>query len=634
MYALLALLSVALLIVAVKPGRSFGRELVAFALAVAALMTHYFAIVVVGAAAALALVAGASPPRPLAARPGRGVVVAERIRSLWPFAAAVLLWLPWLAYALGESLRHTARTIAGVPPQPTPLHFLGSLAVAVPIGTFVPLLPSVALALIWWVVAGGVALAGRRWPGWPALAAVALIVGATAVYLLQPAFGRPRFFIALTPLGLLALARPLAAVRPLVAWCAAGVLAAITLAGLALTFPVERGTYELDAVRLGEALGGARPGDLVILQPWWQAGYLRTRLDPPPTLRALQTIAEADWPSLVASDRQVWLVLTGVGRRDPAYPLEGWLDQHAYRVDEQAIGALRVVRYVVAPDPPLPAAWPLPNGLTVAAAPALRDLRAGTPLPVLVSWHATRPVDERVVLFLHLRAQDGSGWAGRDEEPDAGARLDGRWAAGDDLLDRRGLVVPDWTPPGVYRLVAGAYRRSDGRHLGDERDLGEVRVDRAVASGRTIAVFGEAFALEAARLVPPDPGAATRTVIETVDGPQTLVQPVVARPGEVLPAVLRWRLVGAPVAATARLELIDSAERLVVERQQPPAGPADPPTAWTGETVASGRFDLALPPSLTGGWYRLRLSLSTSDGRPLTVGGRDTLDLGEVFLGD
>lgn len=634
MYALLALLSVALLMVAARPGRSLRRELATLALAFAALMTHYFAVVVVAAAAVVALARRVSAGAPSSAGRSPRAKLRLSVRMLWPFAVAVALWLPWLAFALGESLRHTERTISGVPPQPTLLHFLGSLAVAAPLGTFVPLFASIGLAAVWWAVVGGVIVAGRRWPGWPALAALAMALGATGVYLLQPAFGRPRFFIVLTPLALLILAAPLAAHRPLVASGATALLAATALGGLALTIPVERGTYELDAVRLGESLSEARPSDVVILQPWWQAGYLRTRLGSPPVLRALHTIPEAEWPSLVAAERQIWLVLTGVGRRDPAAPIEGWLDRHAYRVNEQTIGALRVVRYVVAPEPALPSARVLPNGLAFAAAPATHHLRSGDPLPVLVSWEATRPVDERVVLFLHLRAQDGSGWAGRDEEPDAGARLDGRWTEGERLLDRRGLVVPEWTPPGVYRLVSGVYRRSDGQRIGDETDLGEVRVARAFATGKPIAVFGEAFALEAARLILPDPGAARRTVIATVDGPQTLVEPVAARQGEVLPAVLRWRLVGVPVAALARLQLLDPAGGIVVERQQPPAGPADPPVSWTDHAIASGRFDLALPPSLAHGRYQLRLALTDGDGKPLAVEGRDALDLGRVLLGD
>jgi hypothetical protein len=643
MYALLALLSVLLLALAARPNRSRVRQFILLALSLASLMTHYFAAVVVAAAAVLAaagvLAAGPRPFPPVAMRPSRhtgGLRDTARAlgRALWPYALAAALWAPWLAYALGESLRHTERTIAGVPPQPTLLHFFGSLGVAVSVGTFVPLLPSLGLAAAWWLVAGGVVAAARRWRGWPALAFGIIAACAGSIYLIQPAFGRPRFFLALVPLALLSLALPLRALRGSLRAAATLALATIALTGLLLTAPVERGTFELESVRLGEALAGSSPNDVVILQPWWQAGYLRTRLDPPPRLLALRDLAETAWPPLLEERRTIWLILSGVGRRDPAYPLEEWLDRRAYRVDEQPFGALRAVRYAVAPDPPPPEPLVFPNGLALAAVPALREVAAGEALPVLVRWEATRAVDERVVLFLHLRNADGSGWAGRDEEPDAGARLDGRWRAGDALLDRRGLVVPLWTPPGPYRLVAGLYRRSDGTRVGGELDLGEVRVARATVTARPRAVFDDTLALLSVRLVLPNPSAAKRTTIDTVDGPQTLVTPLAARPGETLSVLLTWRPERPLERVTAIVQVLDQQGRRVASRSSPPAGPSDLPESWTAGSVATGRFDLALPAELPAGTYRLRVGLTRQSGVPLTVNGEDGLDLGWVVVSD
>lgn len=627
MYALLALLSLLLLVLAARPGRSVRRNAAICFLALAALFTHYFAVVAVLAAASLTLARqwrwGSFRDR-----------LWERVSALWPFAAAGALWLPWLGYALGESLRHTERTIAGVPPQPSVLHFLGSLAVAVPVGTFLPLTASAGLALLWWLIVGACVVYARRWPGWPATAAILVTAGAAVIFLVQPAFGRPRFFIPLVPLLTLSLAVPLAALRPPLAVGALSALMAIALTGVALTFPVERGTLELEAIRLGEALRDARSDDVVILQPWWQAGYLRTRLDPPPRFLALRDLPEAGWPTLLAEHRQIWLVLSGVGRRDAAYPLEHWLDRRAYRVDEKTIGTLRAVRYVATADPPVPTPTELANGLTFAAAPAVREAVAGGPLPVLVQWEATQPFDERVVLFLHVRGLDGTGWAGRDEEPDAGARQHGRWAAGETLLDRRGLVVPVWTPPGVYRLIAGAYRRDDGNRIGAELDLGEVHVVRARSGGPPVAVFGGSLALDSAWLLPPDPVAARRTTIETVDGPQTLSAPVAARPGDVLSVVLRWRLLQPSPPLTAVVQLLDRDGRRVVQREQPPAGPADPIERWETGSLGAGRFDLALPAEMAPGRYRLVVELFEPNGSPLPVGGRKMLDLGWITIGD
>ncbi|MFN8534769.1 MAG: glycosyltransferase family 39 protein [Dehalococcoidia bacterium] len=616
MYALLAFLGIVLLTLAAGR-RMRRREFGLLALALASLLTHYFAVVAVGAAALVCLVGQSGPLR-------------GRLTALWPFALAGLLWSPWLVYALGESLRHTERTISGVPPQPTLLHFLGSLSVLVPVGTFLPLALSITLSLAWWLGAVGLLVAARSWPGWPAVALFAVTGSASAIYLVQPAFGRPRFFLILVPLALLALAQPLAMLRRSVSFAALAALAALQATGLAFTVPVERGTFELDAVRLGEALQSAGSADIVILQPWWQAGYLRTHLDPAPRLLALRDLSAGDWPDLVASPRQVWLVMTGVARRDPDYPLEAWLDAHAFRVDEQGIGTLRLVRYAVAPDPPLPPPVRLENGLMISAAPAVRDASAGGALPVLVRWESQAALNERLVLFLHLDNLDGAGRAGRDEEPDAGARQDGRWAAGEVILDRRGLVVPIWTPPGEYQLVAGIYRRSDGSRIAvdgsDTINLGRVAVRSAEAPNHLLVAFDSRLGLVGWTLLRPDPAAATRTRIDTVDGPQTLVEPISAYPGQTLSVLLTWKRLAPADGLTAFVHLLDDSGRIVAQADHPPS------LAGIGEAV-SDRFELVLPSALPPGRYRLVIGLYGADGSRLTAAGRDVLELGSVVVG-
>ncbi|GIW12070.1 MAG: hypothetical protein KatS3mg061_3127 [Dehalococcoidia bacterium] len=613
MYALLALLSLALLWLAGQPKGGQRRAVALVLLSLAALLTHYLAVLPVAGAALLRLRAAT----------GGG----KRLLALWPFALAGALWLPWLAYAWRETLRHTTQTIAGVPPPPTVLHWLGSLGVSLAMGTWLPLKPSLLLALAAGLVVLTLLASVRRWPSWPAEAALLLTAGAVGIYVVQPLFARPRFFIPLVPLALLLLARPLGACRGARALAPVGVLALLLAVGLAASLPVERGTFELEAVRLGEELTLAQEADVVVLQPWWQAGYLRLHLARPPELVDLRALDPAQWPRLLDRQRDIWLVLLGVGRRDPTYPLEGWLDQHAYRVDERTIGALRLVRYTVAPDPSLLAPLALPNGLSLALAPARTELLAGAALPVLVRWQATQALEERLVLFLHLDRPDGVGIAGRDEEPESGWRQDGRWRAGETVNDRRGLVVPVWTPPGDYQLVAGLYRREDGTPVatstGRSVVVGQVRVLPRPARGSSRAVGSGAAALEEVWTAWPDPGAALRHRVETVDGPQTLSEPIAGRPGQPLIVALGWRQRRPTTPLTAVLQLRDARGGVVADRKNE--------LTWaSADTLAVTRHELPLP---APGRYQLTVELRPASSQlPSGSGGDETLSLGWLLV--
>jgi hypothetical protein len=87
-------------------------------------------------------------------------------------------------------------------------------------------------------------------------------------------------------------------------------------------------------------------------------------------------------------------------------------------------------------------------------------------------------------LFLQLLAPDGHFVNGTDGPPQFGASPTSRWEPGVTVVDRRAVFVPEATPTGVYRVIAGFYRNGERqpvydnlqRRLGTHIELGKVVV--------------------------------------------------------------------------------------------------------------------------------------------------------------
>ncbi len=102
--------------------------------------------------------------------------------------------------------------------------------------------------------------------------------------------------------------------------------------------------------------------------------------------------------------------------------------------------------------------------------------RPGSAHPVTLRWYtaATAPTDYTV--FLHLRDAGGQLVAQADGPPLDGWYPTSQWAAGEWVTDAHAFPLPAGVPPGDYRLVAGLYDPATGARLGNETDLGPVKV--------------------------------------------------------------------------------------------------------------------------------------------------------------
>ena len=170
---------------------------------------------------------------------------------------------------------------------------------------------------------------------------------------------------------------------------------------------------------------------------------------------------------------------------------ENGLDQHlrerGYQADDESFGELRLVLYAFPRHPltrhTIGAIFGEAIVLEGYALYALDEsVRAGDILYLDLYWQASTPVAEDYQVFVHLLGEDGQLWAQKDGPPWCpDARPTSSWQPGEQLTDRRGLLLPSDMPPGPYHLRVGLYRLSDGSRLltaegADGLDLGPFSV--------------------------------------------------------------------------------------------------------------------------------------------------------------
>jgi len=166
---------------------------------------------------------------------------------------------------------------------------------------------------------------------------------------------------------------------------------------------------------------------------------------------------------------------------------ENGLDQHlrerGYQADDRSFDKLRLVLYAF-PRKPLTrhTIGAVFGEIIVLESYALNEsARSGDVLHLDLYWQASTPAAEDYQVFVHLLGEDGQRWAQKDGPPLLGARPTSSWQPGEQLTDRRGLLLPSDMPTGSYHLRVGLYRLSDGSRLltaegADGLDLGPFSV--------------------------------------------------------------------------------------------------------------------------------------------------------------
>jgi 4-amino-4-deoxy-L-arabinose transferase-like glycosyltransferase len=164
---------------------------------------------------------------------------------------------------------------------------------------------------------------------------------------------------------------------------------------------------------------------------------------------------------------------------DPAGVIQGWLREHAFRAASRWYGGVELVVYELgaAPGPERTLDVSFAGRVRLARVAAGPEaLRPGDAVRVEAEWVAAAPVTTELLLFAHLLGPDGQITAQFDGPP-APQPAD-RWTPGEAQRGRFAVLIPPDAPPGDYRLVIGLYEPASGARL-------------ALADGHEMLVIGE-----------------------------------------------------------------------------------------------------------------------------------------------
>lgn len=194
--------------------------------------------------------------------------------------------------------------------------------------------------------------------------------------------------------------------------------------------------------------------------------------------------------SIFDSHPRLWRMSYNIGARDPHNLPNAWLEENAYRVESGWYGHHNLALYV-APDFRTPGVGPGSGTVSFDAKVELRypqvdaRLRPGDVLALPLRWRALAELDADYVVFVHVGPPDAPPLAQDDGRPHNGLEPTDAWIVGQEVLDRRALLLPQDMPPGRYQVQVGLYRASDGTRLpldggngADALSLGHVEVGR------------------------------------------------------------------------------------------------------------------------------------------------------------
>ena len=98
------------------------------------------------------------------------------------------------------------------------------------------------------------------------------------------------------------------------------------------------------------------------------------------------------------------------------------------------------------------------------------DLPAGPWQPgdvvtLTLFWLAAEPIGKDYNIFVHLLDDSGQLAAQTDSSPAGGSLPTSGWQAGEAIVDRHGILLPDTLPAGEHELRVGLYAPATGDRL-------------------------------------------------------------------------------------------------------------------------------------------------------------------------
>ncbi len=162
-----------------------------------------------------------------------------------------------------------------------------------------------------------------------------------------------------------------------------------------------------------------------------------------------------------------WIERTDIAysRTSPVEARDRYFAQpQVHALEEQTLGACRLIRVVAASDEPLATAA-VEGGPMVLDRIVLGSAQMGAPLDVVLYWHSDAPIAERYTVFTQLFDPTGSLVAQQDNWPVHGLAPTDSWTPGVWIRDPYTLHIPAGGQGGEYQLWVGVYDSAGRRTL-------------------------------------------------------------------------------------------------------------------------------------------------------------------------
>jgi mannosyltransferase len=170
--------------------------------------------------------------------------------------------------------------------------------------------------------------------------------------------------------------------------------------------------------------------------------------------------------SIAAEHDRVYALFWGETERDPQRLVERWLDENAFKAQDEWVGDVRFTTYALTGGgiPELGQEVDLAFGEDIILERYNIDtgsLSAGEIVAITLFWQTQSNLDQRYKVFLHLVDSGGHIITQRDSEPGGGLALTPTWIPGETVVDNHGLLLPDDIVSGEYQVVLGLYDLED-----------------------------------------------------------------------------------------------------------------------------------------------------------------------------
>jgi 4-amino-4-deoxy-L-arabinose transferase-like glycosyltransferase len=221
-------------------------------------------------------------------------------------------------------------------------------------------------------------------------------------------------------------------------------------------------------------------------------------------------------------------------------------------------------------------------------------LRPGDVYYLGLYWESVAALPDLDVALSLQPASGGDAVPLWSDRPVHGTYPTDAWPAGTVLLDQHGLTIPHDAPPGAYTVVLDVRDRATGQPAGAPVSLTELEIQKV--DRRTI--------------VPPIQYPRQANLGDRVEFLGYDLDRTRVAPGETLHLILYWRALSAmETSYTVFTHLLDGANQIRGQQDNPPLGGTYPTTLWAPGEVVADEYALEVDADAQPGTHAIEIGL-------------------------